>query len=64
MKVGSHVINETAFMGLTESEALTMLTPFSEVVKKRIIEALKNGKYLKEEKPKVKKVKKDKEGGE
>lgn len=64
MKVGSHVINEAAFIGLTESEALTMLSPFSEVVKQRIIEALKKGKYLKEEKPKVKKVKKDKEGGE
>ena len=64
MKVGSHVINEAAFIGLTESEALTMLSPFSEAVKSRIIEALKNGKYLKEEKPKAKKVKKDKEGGE
>jgi hypothetical protein len=64
MKVGSHVINEAAFMGLTESEALTMLSPFSEVVKKRIIKALKDGKCLKKDEPKIKKVKKDKEGGE
>jgi hypothetical protein len=64
MKVGSHVINEAAFMGLTESEALTMLSPFSEVVKKRIIKALKDGKFLKKDEPKIKKVKKDKEGGE
>lgn len=64
MLVGSHVINEAAFTGLTESEALKMLSPFSEAVKARIITALKNGKHLKEDKPKIKKVKKDKEGGE
>jgi hypothetical protein len=64
MKVGSHVINEIAFNGLTESEALTMLSPFSEVVKKRMIKALMDGKFLKKEEPKIKKVKKDKEGGE
>jgi len=64
MKVGSHVINEAAFNGLTESEALTMLSPFSEVVKKRMIKALMDGKFLKKEEPKIKKVKKDKEGGE
>jgi hypothetical protein len=64
MKVGSYVINEIAFNGLTESEALTMLSPFSEVVKKRIIKALMDGKHLKKEEPKIKKVKKDKEGGE
>jgi hypothetical protein len=64
MLVGSHVINENAFKGLSESEARKMLSPFSESVQDRMIEALKKGKHLKEEKPKAKKVKKDEEGGE
>jgi len=69
MLVGSHVINELAFEGLTEAEARTMLTPFSESVQNRIIEALKKGGHLKEEIPEEKpkkrpRKKKSEEGGE
>jgi len=69
MKVGSHVINELAFQGLTEAEAYKMLSSFSKSVQTRIIEALKKGGHLKEEipedKPK-KRIKREKsdEGGE
>jgi len=64
MLVGSYVINENAFEGLAESEARKMLTPFTESVQDRMIEALKKGGHLKEEKPKGRSKKKSEEGGE